>query len=1041
MNWPQLEQNLAAPPVRATPAAAGEAELREFFGEAEYSRLRELAAHAQRTRQRAAPQGNIVFIPGIMGSDLAVEEDGSPRKVWVALGRLILGAMGKLQLAEDGASPVVPQCRVLPIGLEKRTYSRAVLWLRARWNVETLPFDWRKDLDDAASRLASLVQEKFKGQPAHIVAHSMGGLVARNFIRLYPDLWQGMRDRSGAGGGRLVMLGTPNYGSYTIPQVFTGKEWLLRCLAMADLEHNLDEVLEIVATFVGCYQMLPSPARISASQQALYRPGTWGDWPVSARHLARAFAFHYDLERGAGPDPERMVYVAGCNQQTLAAVEVLGPGDFRYTTTYLGDGRVTHALGLLRGVATYFVEEVHGNLPRNETVLTAAEELLQTGRTSLLGTCPPALRAVAPEGALWRQSPLARQAEGRVRALAEKTSQQRASLAEEREVETTITAGLLAGPVPAEQQGAPPQPSRVASRRAFELAVEVECSDVAQVKAPVVVVGHYAGVEPTQAEGALDRALGRLIKEADRLGMIGGRLGELFFIPVSVARQQERGPGAPALPAADTVLLAGMGSPGAFGSDELRCLVANLTLAVLGLGLKSLATVLIGSGNGGLPPARAVRGLLQGVRDGLSRWPEDQVASLREVRIVELDPARARAIQQALKQAQAGLEGLELHVREHKFPPGRLPPTGGLGPMAEETATRITVEREGDLFRYSALTANAVVPVRELTIQSSLAEGTAQRLKQAATLADQERYGRLLYSYLLPEDFQRLFGGEGAVTLVLDRATAAFPWEMACFGAPGGTRWLGTDLRLTRQFRTLLSSAAGVERPFSRKLRALVIADPAPEPELRLAGARREGRQVVEVLTEIQSAARSYQPPLELEIEERIGAEECDPIEILALLLSGEFDLVHYAGHGFFDDKQPDRGGWVFGREVVLSAREIFRARRVPRLVVANACFSGVVRPGQPFTPQEAQKALAGLAEAFFERGVQNFIGAGWPVGDEAAVEFARTFYREALRADPAPLREATRAARKAIQGLGPTWGAYQHYGSGTTGLVPGARQ
>jgi hypothetical protein len=39
------------------------------------------------------------------------------------------------------------------------------------------------------------------------------------------------------------------------------------------------------------------------------------------------------------------------------------------------------------------------------------------------------------------------------------------------------------------------------------------------------------------------------------------------------------------------------------------------------------------------------------------------------------------------------------------------------------------------------------------------------------------------------------------------------------------------------------------------------------------------------------------------------------------------------------------------------------------------------------------------------------------------------------------PSVQAARAARKAIQDLGPTWGAYQHYGSGTTGLIPGARQ
>ena len=46
---------------------------------------------------------------------------------------------------------------------------------------------------EVASKLKELVISKFPGQPVHLVAHSMGGLVSRNFIRRHPDVWQGMR--------------------------------------------------------------------------------------------------------------------------------------------------------------------------------------------------------------------------------------------------------------------------------------------------------------------------------------------------------------------------------------------------------------------------------------------------------------------------------------------------------------------------------------------------------------------------------------------------------------------------------------------------------------------------------------------------------------------------------------------------------------------------------------------------------------------------------------------------------------------------------
>jgi hypothetical protein len=343
---------------------------------------------------------------------------------------------------------------------------------------------------------------------------------------------------------------------------------------------------------------------------------------------------------------------------------------------------------------------------------------------------------------------------------------------------------------------------------------------------------------------------------------------------------------------------------------------------------------------------------------------------------------------------------------------------------------RITIERAGNVFRFSALSQTAVIPVREVEIQSFFATGAAARLMAAQTREEQERYGRLLYTYLFPEDFRQLFDEGKPVTLILDRSSAAFPWEMACFQGGEKPVFFGPDLKLARQFRTMLASAPGITPPHDHSLRVLVVADPAPEPELQLLGARREGHTVVEVLENEGKKCTG----LQLEIVSRIGAEECDPLEILALILNEEFDIVHFAGHGIFDDKNPAHSGWVFGRDCILSAQEIFRARRVPRLVFANACFSAVVREGTALTADEMNRHLAGLAEAFFERGVQNYIGAGWPVADQPAVTFAATFYQNVLQR--ATLGEALATARREIQEDGPTWGAYHHYGSVDTTLL-----
>jgi pimeloyl-ACP methyl ester carboxylesterase len=89
-------------------------------------------------------------------------------------------------------------------------YLPILLALQARWQTRPFPFDWRVDVDRSAAALAAEVRSWARGEPCHLVAHSMGGIVARRFIQKFPDVWASMQDPSGQGrGGRLIMMGTP----------------------------------------------------------------------------------------------------------------------------------------------------------------------------------------------------------------------------------------------------------------------------------------------------------------------------------------------------------------------------------------------------------------------------------------------------------------------------------------------------------------------------------------------------------------------------------------------------------------------------------------------------------------------------------------------------------------------------------------------------------------------------------------------------------------------------------------------------------------
>ncbi|MCA1558666.1 MAG: hypothetical protein LC731_09025, partial [Acidobacteria bacterium] len=193
-----------------------------------------------------------------------------------------------------------------------------------------------------------------------------------------------------------VMLGTPNYGSFAIPQTMTGLESMVRKLALLDFRHSRVELLEILNSFVGSYQMLPSPI-VMEEMKPLYNAATYASASVSQQHLDTALEHHRYLSDVV--DEARMIYVAGYGQPTFSNIR-----DFKkigsieaYDVTLDGDGRVPHALGLLRRNGrhvgpVYYIKEDHGNLSSNSRILDALNELLETGKTTQLETQIPASR-------------------------------------------------------------------------------------------------------------------------------------------------------------------------------------------------------------------------------------------------------------------------------------------------------------------------------------------------------------------------------------------------------------------------------------------------------------------------------------------------------------------------------------------------------------------------------------------------------------------------------------------------------------------------
>lgn len=1114
--------------------------LRAHLGPERYERMRRLALQAG-VATRGAKKGNVVVLHGIMGGELTVHPAGQkPQHIWLHILRLINGAVGWLRMnnATDSAHDV------RPTGILKKWYGEMLLGLQRDWNVQAFPFDWRKDLRDSADRLAERIDEWFgAGSRVHFVAHSMGGMVVRTFILRHEARWRKC--------GRLIMLGTPNHGSFAIPQVAHGAESTVRKLAQFDFKHSLSELLGILNSFPGSFQMLPSPF-VMPSMERLYDAKTYG-----ALHVAQALLDngrrHHDALRPIA-DGERMSYIAGCRHSTYDDIRDWSRLNTleAYSASDAGDGTVPHRLGFLaqdgKRIPTYFVLATHGGLPNDASVIGGCREILESGSSSSLPqTIPAAARgaSVAPEDAELHRRARRTQAmleETRATQLAQRLRAQssargvaeadpdRPPSAEEREAEELLVSSFLApsvgvrvltlaaeeaeavfapAPVVLPALGSAETPAAATQREggsgeacpalpAIEIALVYGSIEDERIPAPndlpvdAVAVGHYIGVRPQFAELALDRAISAAAQKtaSRRKGtgrgrsatrdarapliltnltdrhLIRGELGQPFFLP------DPRDPGR-------VVAIAGMGQPGRFRESELTVLAQHLCWSLAEIGKRHLATVLIGSGAGNLGVAEAMRGWVRGIRRTIRREAAEDCAQLERITFVERNPQRLPGIEGAIRAAAADRNSgiaityvppsrkqredarAEAEKRQRReFADAWDADSGGASAGAgaaaaagenEPEPVRITINQLQNKFEFSALTKAASIPQRDVPIKVRIVATANDELAAAHDLDSQLERGRFIEQLLLPDELSaHLYRTDVPVVLILDATTARLHWEMFApteelmiaagtvgSGLPKAEAFLGTGYGVTRQLRTTFAPAPELPAPLGRPFRVLVVADPCAEAPL--AGAQEEGEAVATIFEQFAPvyAQRTGCP---LHVERLLGPAEATPTAVLRKLINERFDVLHYAGHCFFHEKEPALSGWLFSDDQVLSAYELNRIDRIPRFVFSNACESGLT----PDRSQDRHAAMApSFAEAFFARGVTNFVCTAWPVGDGAALDFSRRLYEGLLGlhgADAQVMYRAMREARALIAGKESgvaTWGAYQHYGDPYFRLLP----
>jgi pimeloyl-ACP methyl ester carboxylesterase len=301
-----------------------------------------------------------------MGSQLGLLRPAPlPNDVlWIDPVDISIGSLALLKLPGEA--------QIVSLGVVLFTYLRLKLQLRIAGFAPVFhDYDWRLGVDHLGRGLA----ERLRAESGRvmIVAHSMGGLVSRAALAC-----EGTQRVE-----RVVLLGTPNSGSYAPVQAVRGVYAVVRKIARLAAPDQSAETLaaEVFSTFPSLYHLLPPPGFDAALD--FFDAAAWpNSGPKPAAELLASARF---LADHLAPPDERFANVVGAGQETVTRVSRDRHG-FVYTITRHGDGTVPLACAALPGARTYYTKVAHSELARDAAVAQAIADILRSGETGRLET-------------------------------------------------------------------------------------------------------------------------------------------------------------------------------------------------------------------------------------------------------------------------------------------------------------------------------------------------------------------------------------------------------------------------------------------------------------------------------------------------------------------------------------------------------------------------------------------------------------------------------------------------------------------------------
>jgi len=124
-----------------------------------------------------------------------------------------------------------------------------------------------------------------------------------------------------------------------------------------------------------------------------------------------------------------------------------------------------------------------------------------------------------------------------------------------------------------------------------------------------------------------------------------------------------------------------------------------------------------------------------------------------------------------------------------------------------------------------------------------------------------------------------------------------------------------------------------------------------------------------------------------------LSTEDATAERVCSELESGKYHLLHFAGHGFFDQEHPDRSYLVLWKDAAKRDKEHLTASDLKDMVMKTELRFAYLSCCEGTTTGNAYNNFLGVADALVLGGVPEVIGYRWPVADESAKTLATKFY------------------------------------------------